>query len=31
MIIDTHCHLHDPAFADIRETLSRALAHDVWG
>ena len=31
MIIDTHCHLHDPAFADIRETLSRSLAHDVWG
>ncbi|MBI4608440.1 MAG: TatD family hydrolase [Candidatus Rokubacteria bacterium] len=31
MIIDSHCHLHDPAFADIRETLTRALAHDVWG
>jgi len=31
MIVDGHCHLHDPAFADIRETLSRALAHDVWG
>jgi TatD DNase family protein len=31
MIVDSHCHLHDPAFADIRETLSRALAHDVWG
>ncbi len=31
MIIDTHCHLHDPAFTDIREMLSRALAHDVWG
>jgi TatD DNase family protein len=31
MIIDTHCHLHDPAFADLRDTLARALAHDVWG
>lgn len=31
MIIDTHCHLHDAAFADVRETLARALAHDVWG
>ena len=31
MIIDTHCHLHAPAFADLRETLRVALAHDVWG
>ena len=31
MIIDSHCHLHDPAFTDLRETLSTALAHDVWG
>jgi TatD DNase family protein len=31
MIIDTHCHLHDPAFADLRATLRTALAHDVWG
>jgi len=31
MIVDTHCHLHAPAFADVRGTLSRALAHDVWG
>ena len=31
MIIDTHCHLHTPAFGDLRETLSTALAHDVWG
>jgi TatD DNase family protein len=31
MIIDTHCHLHQPAFADVRETLRIALAHDVWG
>jgi TatD DNase family protein len=31
MIIDTHCHLHDPVFADVREVLETALAHDVWG
>ena len=31
MIIDSHCHLHDPAFADVRETLRTALAYDVWG
>src|SRR6266850_2774482 len=31
MVIDSHCHLHDPAFADARETLRVALAHDVWG
>src|SRR5687768_12870905 len=31
MIIDTHCHLHDPVFADVREVLDTALAHDVWG
>ena len=31
MIIDTHCHLHHAAFADVRETLRTALAHDVWG
>jgi len=31
MVIDTHCHLHDPAFADVRETLARAVALDVWG
>lgn len=31
MIIDSHCHLHDPAFANLRETLRTALAHDVWG
>ena len=31
MIIDTHCHLHDQAFADLRETLRLAIAHDVWG
>jgi TatD DNase family protein len=31
MIIDTHCHLHDPAYRDIATTLTRARAHDVWG
>jgi TatD DNase family protein len=31
MVIDSHCHLHDPAFADVPETLRLALAHDVYG
>jgi TatD DNase family protein len=31
MIVDSHCHLHDAAFTDLRETLATALAHDVWG
>ena len=31
MIIDSHCHLHDAAFTDLRDTLKTALAHDVWG
>lgn len=31
MIIDSHCHLHDPAFEDLREMLTRAITHDVWG
>jgi TatD DNase family protein len=31
MVIDTHCHLHDPAYADLPETLRVALAHDVYG
>ncbi|HEX6082530.1 MAG TPA: TatD family hydrolase [Methylomirabilota bacterium] len=31
MIIDSHCHLHDPAFADARGTVIRATEHDVWG
>ena len=31
MIIDSHCHLHDPAFEDLRATLARAAEHDVWG
>ena len=25
MIIDTHCHLHEQAFADLRETLRLAI------
>ena len=31
MIIDSHCHLHDPAFADVRGAITRAIEHDVWG
>jgi len=31
MIIDSHCHLHDPAFEDTRGALIRATEHDVWG
>ena len=31
MIIDSHCHLHDPAFADLAETMRIAYTHDVWG
>ncbi|HZV95833.1 MAG TPA: TatD family hydrolase [Candidatus Nitrosocosmicus sp.] len=31
MIVDSHCHLHDAAFADTRAMLSRAMASDVWG
>ena len=31
MMIDSHCHLHDPAFADLGDTLRVALTHDVWG
>ena len=31
MIIDSHCHLHESVFRDVREMLSTALAHDVWG
>jgi TatD DNase family protein len=31
MIIDSHCHLHDPAYAGLRDMLTRAIAHDVWG
>ena len=31
MIVDTHCHLHDAAFTDVRSTLERARDYDVWG
>ena len=31
MLIDTHCHLHDPAFGDVRDVLTTSLAHDVYG
>ena len=31
MVIDSHCHLHDPAFADVTDMLRVALAHDVYG
>src|SRR4051812_22051828 len=31
MMIDSHCHLHDPALADIGEMLRVSLSHDVWG
>jgi TatD DNase family protein len=31
MVIDSHCHLHDTAYADIRETVRVAHTYDVWG
>jgi TatD DNase family protein len=31
MIIDSHCHLHDPAFEDTRGVVTRATEHNVWG
>jgi TatD DNase family protein len=31
MIIDTHCHLHEAAFADVRQTVGTARACAVWG
>src|SRR5215467_12847954 len=31
MIIDSHCHLHDAAYEDIRGALARASEHGVWG
>ena len=31
MIVDSHCHLHDPAFADVRSAVVRATEHNVWG
>jgi TatD DNase family protein len=30
MIIDSHCHLHAAAYADLRETVRVALTYDVW-
>jgi len=29
MVIDSHCHLHDPAFASLKDTLRLSLTHDV--
>jgi TatD DNase family protein len=31
MIIDSHCHLHDPAFEDTRGAVTRATEYHVWG
>ena len=31
MLIDSHCHLHDPAYEDLRGALARATEHGVWG
>jgi TatD DNase family protein len=31
VVIDSHCHLHDPAFGDVRDILRTALAFDVYG
>jgi TatD DNase family protein len=31
MIVDSHCHLHDGAFRDVRHTLEVARAQSVWG
>jgi len=31
MIIDSHCHLHDPVFEDTRGVVARATEHHVWG
>ena len=31
MVIDSHCHLHDPVFEDLRGALARAAEHGVWG
>jgi TatD DNase family protein len=31
MIVDSHCHLHDPAFADVRATVRAAAEAAVWG
>lgn len=31
MIVDSHCHLHDPVFANLRDVLRTAQTYDVWG
>jgi len=31
MIIDSHCHLQDPVFDDVRSAVNRAVEHGVWG
>jgi TatD DNase family protein len=31
MVIDSHCHLHDAAYTDLRETIRSAHTFDVWG
>jgi TatD DNase family protein len=31
MIIDSHCHLHDAAFAGVRQTVEHAFTQGVWG
>ena len=31
MIVDTHCHVHDPVFADVHEAVRVAASHGVWG
>src|SRR5438132_11507740 len=31
MIIDSHCHLHDPAFADLKETLRLTIEPHLQG
>jgi TatD DNase family protein len=31
MVIDSHCHLHDPKFKDVEDVLRVALTYDVWG
>ena len=31
MVIDSHCHLHDPALPDALDTLRTAQSLDVWG
>ena len=31
MIIDSHCHLHDPAFADVLAPVNPATEPNLWG